>query len=204
MKFRITLLLLSDGILAAASTCTTSQSLCAADGSGSYIDVSNLAYNDATGIFTGKMVTNGCPNFPYGNYTSSAGFYAGAGGTSPTCTTVTFPITTATPTAASLRGNVGYTISGTNIYGCMDNGFTAGQACSTQQGTCDAGTDVGVCVKQMQLQCGTSFTTTMGLDVCGGHASPYHHHFDLVCQYNKNATGHSALIGRRVPQILIM
>ncbi|KAJ3027573.1 UNVERIFIED_CONTAM: hypothetical protein HDU68_003564 [Siphonaria sp. JEL0065] len=78
----------------------------------------------------------------------------------------------------------------------MDNGFSAGQACTSNAGTCDSGTDVKVCFVQMEQQCGSSaFEPWMGLDLCGGHASPYHNHIDFVCQYDRNATGHSSLIG---------
>ncbi|KAJ3303638.1 hypothetical protein HDV03_003612 [Kappamyces sp. JEL0829] len=75
----------------------------------------------------------------------------------------------------------------------MDAGFTSGQVCTG--GTCDAGTDVGVCEAQLKIQCGSSFNAKMFLDQCGGHANVYHFHTDLACSYNQNATGHSALIG---------
>ena len=30
---------------------------------------------------------------------------------------------------------------------------------------------------------------------CNGHATPYHAHGDLVCEYNQTAAGHSTLVG---------
>ncbi|KAJ3282371.1 hypothetical protein HDU79_009962, partial [Rhizoclosmatium sp. JEL0117] len=77
----------------------------------------------------------------------------------------------------------------------MDNGFTTGSACSTSQSSCDAGTDVYVCMTQLAQQCGSSFQPWMGLDVCGGHASPYHNHQDPLCLYDHAASGHSPLVG---------
>ena len=52
-----------------------------------------------------------------------------------------------------------------------------------------------MCFQHMAYQCGSGLKTTMGLDDCGGHASPYHYHYDLACDYTLSASGHSALIG---------
>ncbi len=80
----------------------------------------------------------------------------------------------------------------------MDAGFQQGQVC---QGICDAGTDLTMCGASLEYQCGTSaINKKMLLDDCGGHASPYHYHADLKCEYanptdtNTNG-GHSPVIG---------
>ncbi|KAJ3027807.1 UNVERIFIED_CONTAM: hypothetical protein HDU68_003090 [Siphonaria sp. JEL0065] len=184
---------------AAASTCATSTTVCPHDGSGNYISLTGLTYTASTGIFSGTIITNGCPPYPYSNISYSGATYTSMGGAQPTCTTATINQFTApakgTPAPASLRGNIGYTVSGINIYGPFDNGFALGEACSNNLGSCVTGTDVNVCFIQMQQQCGSSFQPQKGLDVCNGHANPYHNHLDFVCNYNRNATGHSALIG---------
>ncbi|KAJ3341344.1 hypothetical protein HDU91_000720, partial [Kappamyces sp. JEL0680] len=106
---------------AKASVCSTSStSQCASDGSSNYISRS-LTYDTNTGKFSGQIVTNNCPDFIYGNYTSTTT----KGGSFPTCTTVNIPQYNSMPTAAPLRGSIGYGItSGINIYGPMDNGFS--------------------------------------------------------------------------------
>ena len=70
-----------------------------------------------------------------------------------------------------------------------------GQACTNNLGECAAGTDVMMCFQAMAYQCGSGLSTTKGVDDCGGHASPYHYHYDLACDYTLSANGHSALIG---------
>ncbi|KAJ3018767.1 UNVERIFIED_CONTAM: hypothetical protein HDU68_010992 [Siphonaria sp. JEL0065] len=184
---------------AAASTCATSTTVCSHDGSGNYVSYTGLTYTASTGLFSGTLVTNGCPSFPYSNYTYSGTTYTSMGGAQPTCTTATINKYTApakgTPAAASLREKIGLTLTGLTIYGPFDNGFVLGEACTNNMGSCDSGTDVNPCFIQMQQQCGTNFLPQKGLDVCNGHANPYHHHMDFVCNYDRNATGHSALIG---------
>lgn len=183
------LLLFSIAKAASATSCTAVTGSCAKDGSSNYISRS-LTYDTNTGIFTGSIVTNICPDFAYGVYPGLTQTYGAA---MPSCSSFSFPSVSGTPKAASLRGAVGYSFNGgVNIYGPMDNGFVNGQVCA---GTCDAGTDVMVCSQYLQNQCGSTFKPQMFLDQCGGHAQPYHFHTDLACNYIQNATGHSALIG---------
>lgn len=96
--------------------------------------------------------------------------------------------------AAPLRGAVGYSLWGVNIYGPMDAGFSSGQVCT---GTCVAGTDLTICGASLEYQCGTAnVNKAMLLDDCGGHASPYHFHTNMNCDYNASvSSGHSTLIG---------
>ena len=99
--------------------------------------------------------------------------------------------------AAPLRGAAGYSLYGVQIYGPMENGFTLGQACSNSKGTCDPGWDVTTCSLVLEQQCGTAYVKyTMLLDDCGGHASPYHYHERMHCEYSYlDSSGHSPLIG---------
>ncbi len=97
--------------------------------------------------------------------------------------TQTFPAPayTTTPAAAPLRGIVAYSISGgVDVYGAVadrrrswpgyrsilipripragpfEAGFTPGQACTTNVGSCDAGIDVGACEAKLKYECGTA------------------------------------------------
>ncbi|KAJ3017359.1 UNVERIFIED_CONTAM: hypothetical protein HDU68_011733 [Siphonaria sp. JEL0065] len=153
----------------------TARGTCSHAGTDGYVDTSGITYNSASGIFTGNIVTNLCPNYPNSNYTYSGTTYTSMAGAMPTCTTASLN-QYAAGVAAPLRGEVGYTIAGQSVFGPLDNGFYAGQICTVTAGTCDTGTDVRAYL-------------------CGGHATSYHMHTDFVCHYDRNATGHSALIG---------
>jgi len=98
--------------------------------------------------------------------------------------------------ATPLRSAVGYSLYGVQIYGPMENGFTLGQACSNGKGTCDPGWDVTTCSLVLERLCGTADVVyTMLLDDCGGHASPYHYHEDMHCEYSYlDSSGHSPLV----------
>ena len=65
---------------------------------------------------------------------------------------------------------------GVNIYGPFEAGFTLGQACNNNKGECAAGSDVATCEAQLKYQCGSDFRANMMMDMCGGHAQPYHFH----------------------------
>jgi len=84
----------------------------------------------------------------------------------------------------------------THTHRPMDAGFTEGQVCTNGKGSCPAGTDLKVCAAYLERTCGTiNLQTSMLLDTCGGHASPYHYHADLECDYNSALSlNHSALI----------
>ncbi|KAI8619156.1 YHYH protein-domain-containing protein [Chytriomyces sp. MP71] len=175
-----------------ASSCSSVSGVCPHDGSGNYINLSGISYSTSTGMFTGNLITNLCPSSSYSNYSYSGSTLTSQGGAMASCMTTTISKYTG-PTGAPLRQAIGYTVNGENIFGPMDNGFTSGQVCTGS--SCDSGTDVYSCFTQMAIQCGSSFNYAMGLDMCNGHATPYHLHKDAVCLYDRNATGHSPLIG---------
>jgi len=157
------------------------------DGSANYVDLSTT-YDSATGIFSGTMTANACP--------AHSTMRAATG----SCTTQTFPDTAFAGgnKGAPLLGAVGYSLKGVNIYGALDAGFTDGQICATTDGAndCTAGTDLHTCIQEANAQCAGTAVMNEGkfLDDCGGHASPYHYHYDLTCDYTV-ANGHAPLIG---------
>ena len=178
-----------------AFTCTTA-------GGGNYITRS-LTLNPATGVFSGSLTTNACPNHA-ASYQYSGVLDAKVPAATATCQTWTLPVTgyaAGTPTAAPLRMSIGYTISGGEaIYGPMDAGFTLGQVTTTNCGSCPAGTDTRFCGAYIERACGTAAlkgnTTSsmhMLLSDCGGHAG-YHAHEGLACKYSAAAAGHSSLV----------
>lgn len=102
----------------AATSCGTGT--CTTTGGGNYISRS-MSLNTATGIYSGSLTTNACPNhagaYQYGGITDAKVSAAFA-----TCQTWTLPIAAYStfPIAAPLRGVIGYTISGGEvIYGPM-------------------------------------------------------------------------------------
>ena len=115
------------------------------------------------------------------------------------------------PSAAPLLGTVGYSTDKKLIYGPFEAGFgttptatssTSGRPpypCNdggTYSGYCPGGMDVGTCEETLFKTCkeGT-VTTALFMDKCGGHATPYHYHTDMVCHYDPQAAGHSTLVG---------
>lgn len=61
----------------------------------------------------------------------------------------TFPApayTSGFPLATPLVGTIGVTVhSGVKVYGPLEMGFTVGQACSNNKGSCPAGMDLEIC-----------------------------------------------------------
>ena len=178
-----------------AYTCTTA-------GGGNYMTRS-LTLNTATGVFSGSLTTNGCPNHA-GAYQYSGVLDARVPAASASCQTWTLPVSgyvAGVATAAPLRSSIGYTISGGEaIYGPMDAGFTLGQVTTTSCGSCPAGTDTRFCAAYIERACGTaalkgntSASMHMLLSDCGGHAG-YHNHESLSCEYSAAAAGHSGLV----------
>jgi hypothetical protein len=174
-------------------------------GGGNYC-VRNLTLNTDTGVFSGSLVTNACPNHA-GAYEYGGVRDANVPAASASCQKWTLPVaayvaSAGSPKAAPLRLGIGYTISGgETIYGPMDAGFTAGQVCTVAHGTCPAGTDTRMCGALIERACGTaqlkgntSASMHMLLSDCGGHAG-YHVHEGLACEYSAAAAGHSALVG---------
>lgn len=140
-----------------SSSSCPSVSTCAADGSSNYVSRS-LDYDASTGIFSGSLTFNQCPKWNGGD-TKTA---------SANCVQQKLPAITSTPAAAALRGAVGYTLYGVNIYGPYEAGFQAGFVCSN--GTCEGGLDVPLCRAKMARDCGgvSKLDETLLSDACGG------------------------------------
>jgi len=199
-------------VWAQSSTCSSSSISCGSSGS-LYYNQRNYTYNSTTGLFSGTLMTNGCPNWATSTSPNSGG-----------CTTVTipngvYPITT----AASRLETTGYNIEGgVTIKSVLEAGFSAGTFCTNQTTMIMNGADLMLTLASIQYQCPgsyitsrttgvisecasstnascssyTSKTTLMNSDGCGGHTSPYHIHEDLACDYNaSDSSGHSALVG---------
>ena len=175
--------------------CSTSDgTTCALDGSTNEHDFSQLFYSSSTGKFDGFIGTNLCSSEPYGAGTSSPMYH------SSSCRNQTIPAPDyagAEADAVPLRGRIGLSIAGVNIYGSFDAGFQSGQVCD--DGYCEGGTDVPICEESMAYLCdqaGSTINYEMLLDSCNGHAIPYHYHADMSCLYdNEDASTHSPLIG---------
>ena len=166
---------------------------CATDGSTNENDFSHLIYSSDTGKFDGYIGTNLCAANPYSMGTDSPMYHTSD------CRNQTIPAPDflTSPIALPLRGRIGLTTSGVNIYGSFDAGFMDGQVCDG--GFCERGTDVPLCEESMEYLCGQSDSTInyeMLLDSCNGHAIPYHYHADISCMYDdEDTTIHSPLIG---------
>jgi hypothetical protein len=163
----------------------------------------SLTLNTATGVFSGSLTTNACPNHA-GAYEYGGVRDARVPAPATACQTWTLPVSgyvAGVPTAAPLRSAIGYAISGGEaIYGPMDAGFTLGQVTTTNCGSCPAGTDTRFCAAYIERACGTaalkgntSASMHMLLSDCGGHAG-YHNHEALACEYSAAAPGHSGLV----------
>jgi len=175
-------------------------SQCEMDGSSNY-HKTDLNLDVQTGIFSGTMTTNQCSNDHYGfcalcdppQYTDHTH--------RASCMEQVFPSMTG-PAMALLRGPVGYTKFGVNIYGPEEagfgNGFFQPKPCSDGSGSCPSGMDVPTCEASLDEICAETDSTvvySLMLDSCGGHAMPYHYHNDNACDYDHTAAGHSPLIG---------
>jgi len=110
---------------ATATTCTSST--CTTSGGGNYCTRS-LTLDTTTGIFTGSITTNQCPNHA-GAYQFNGVKDNLVGAATASCITFTVPVSGYSgPKAAPLLNGFGYTISGGEVlYGPMDAGFTVGQ-----------------------------------------------------------------------------
>ena len=110
---------------ATATTCTSST--CTTSGGGNYCTRS-LTLDTTTGIFTGSITTNQCPNHA-GAYQFNGVKDNLVGAATASCITFTVPVSGYSgPKAAPLLNGIGYTISGGEVlYGPMDAGFTVGQ-----------------------------------------------------------------------------
>lgn len=179
---------------------STNGEVCAPDGSSNYHNWAGT-YDDSTGKFSGSMTTNLCANDHWGLYTNDS-FMPFANHTAR-CTEQTFPApdyASDGPKGAPLRGRVGMTLSGVNIYGPEEAGFGVGsnpKPCHDGSGKCWAGVDVPTCETSLDLTCNGTDNVNHGLmlDTCGGHALPYHYHNDMACDYDHTVAAHSPLIG---------
>ena len=181
----------------ASVECPALSARCPADGSGNFVE-RELAYDAVTGTMKGHVVSNNCPDHAIG-----------ARRPAPDCQRQMIPdpsfASQSGPAGAPLLGRVALALSsGVNVYGPFEAGFTDGQICDG--GSCEGGVDVLMCERKMALECGMSPSDVGIIDECGGHATPYHYHEDMVCQpgYDKGDAGeHSpalavALDGRLV------
>ncbi|KAI9022120.1 hypothetical protein DFJ74DRAFT_111807 [Hyaloraphidium curvatum] len=169
-----------------SSTECATHATCAQDGSANYVS-RNLTFDASTGLFSGSLTTNKCNRWPSDN--------AMVASNTPTCVRQALPAYSAT-SAAPLRGAVGYTLYGVSIYGPFEAGFQAGFVCD--KGTCEGGVDVPACRSKMARDCGgtSALKDYLLADGCGFHATPYHAHADLPCDYDISAAGsHSPLVG---------
>jgi len=185
--------------------CTAGVTTCSRSGASNYM-ARYLTYNSSTGFFSGSFTSNSCPEFQVLVF-NGVPLSSSLGPTySAACYSQPIPAQGYTdmifPKAVPLRGTAGFTISGgSDIYGSMENGFTLGQACTNQKGSCPAGCDVPTCEAKLKQECGLSnFNEFMFGDDCGGHATPYHFHTDIKCTKSgysgQPITGvHSPLIG---------
>jgi hypothetical protein len=146
-------------------------------------------------MFNGTMTTNQCMDHAYGYINGTLQLPSSAYHTAD-CIEQTFPAPayTTTPVAIALLGRVGLSISGgVNIYGPLEAGFTSGQICDG--GTCTSGVDLEVCTAKLQKECSSVLYAALP-DDCGGHASPYHYHYTMACDYNTtDSSTHSKLVG---------
>lgn len=177
----------------AVSTCGPS------GGANNYISYTFSSYSPNTdGRWHVSFKTNQCPSNANAG-TATDGTINSAGGSPACCVQVSLPVAAysgAGAKAVPLRGTAGYTLFGTNLYGSFEAGFSLGFACSNGAGDCVSGLDVDMCGKELIKECGAAAVTYRMLpDVCGGHATPYHIHGSMRCEYNMQATGHSPLIG---------
>lgn len=176
-----------------STECTQSSGDCKEDGSSNYMS-RELVYDKDTGKFNGHITTNQCSNNNRWGDINGKHF----GNHSAECIRQEIPSPTYTngPNAAPLRGALGYSLSGgVNIYGPYEAGFYLGQACTNNKGSCAPGLDVAICGAHLTYLCGADNVGNLLMDSCGGHASPYHYHLDLACDYDHTASGHSQLIG---------
>merc|ERR1719183_2528583 len=97
---------------------------CELDGSSNYHSVS-VEYHQTTGTFHGTITTNLCSNDKYGYCQLCDPPQYGLHKHTAMCTEQKIPSLHG-PTAAPLRGRVGLSVSGVNIYGPMEAGFGQG------------------------------------------------------------------------------
>ena len=194
--------------------------VCAPDGSSNYHFWDGAYHN---GIFRGVFQTNQCSNDKWGYCPlCDPPQYLVYANHSANCVNQTVPAPQYDPKdgphGAQLRGRVGLTLSGVNIYGPEEAGFGFGpnpMPCTDGTGYCYAGVDVPTCESALDIMCsatGSKVVHELMLDSCGGHAFPCecaraivapppkpppadHYHNDNACDYDHSLKQHSVLIG---------
>ena len=179
--------------------------VCAPDGSSNY-HLWDGRYDNEAGVFHGVFQTNQCSNDKWGycplcdppQYLVYANHTAN-------CVNQSIPapeyLPSRAPRGAQLRGRVGLSFAGVNIYGPEEAGFGFGpnpMPCSDGTGSCYAGVDVPACESSLDITCaktGSKVVHQLMLDSCGGHAFPYHYHNDNACDYDHTLKRHSVAIG---------
>eukprot|EP00035_Acanthoeca_spectabilis_P007245 m.134300 g.134300 ORF g.134300 m.134300 type:complete len:1419 (+) comp13861_c0_seq2:60-4316(+) len=105
---------------------------------------------------------------------------------------------------APTRGQVGTARDGELIYGPFEAGFSQdqltrigsrlGSTCLDPNYAAPGGIDTMAAEETIEYHC--NWTSVDLLDLCGGHAVPYHYHERLTCLWNNSvSTGHSTLAG---------
>ncbi|KAL6048184.1 YHYH domain-containing protein [Balamuthia mandrillaris] len=181
----------------------SSLTTCAQDGTSNYFLLDGMTYDPESGRFSGTFVTNLCPWYPTPKRANAE------------CISQQFPDPTWDASSSSpsevekqvpLLGRLGLSVHGLNTYSSLEAGFEPGFACSSSEdGYCEAGMAVLDCGLQLEFTCDgdgeQAIDSTLMLDECGGHATPYHHHTDLACDYSNSSSassfagGHSPLVG---------
>ncbi|KAH8047957.1 arogenate dehydratase [Aureococcus anophagefferens] len=155
--------------------------VCAPDGSSNYHFWDGAYHN---GIFRGVFQTNQCSNDKWGYCPlCDPPQYLVYANHSANCVNQTVPAPQYDPKdgphGAQLRGRVGMTLAGVNIYGPEEAGFGFGpnpMPCTDGTGYCYAGVDVPTCESALDIMCsatGSKVVHELMLDSCGGHAFPH-------------------------------
>ena len=200
---------------ATSNTCAPAAGSCATNGASYYANYTQLTYSPSTGLFSGTLTANGCLHDARGLMQSALAIpwltsvTAIGGMSTATCCASTFPAAgysqAVMPKAAPLEGIVGISIWGEDVFGPLDNGFSASTQALCTTGTtggCPKQSDVAACQNYAEAYCTTGkLATKWFLSDCGGHASPWHVHTSAACTLNSSWTwaslatlqGHSPL-----------
>lgn len=166
---------------------------CATNG-GSYWSRLNLSYDAGTGKFSGDITTSQCPPSSYNTRRSPQ----------YNCQKQLIPdanFLREGPKAIPVLGRIGLTKHGVNIYSAFEAGFGSGRQpkpCSGNTGYCSGGLDVKTCESGLSDPnvCHHNALTSLFMDDCGGHATPYHLHEPAACEDpSDTGNGHSPMLG---------
>ena len=107
-------------LAAPSNNCSNAATMCDVAGTAGYI-FRALQLNTSTGVFTGTMITNQCTSDPRAFQFEGVSVDGPLGRAQ--CVAQSFPSVTVLPAAAPLRGAIGWTVTGTQVYGPFDAGF---------------------------------------------------------------------------------